>query len=116
MPNPAPRARVGIIGQSFTVPSPRVGRLDAYPEAGHMRTSAMAEGAIDGEAESYEVAGPYATRFVFSRFDAPRLGPPLAAPPAQGTLTAAEAPVALAARAEDQTEEQEALPSSVDLQ
>ena len=40
--------------------SPRVGRLDAYPEAGHMRTSAMAEGAIDGEAESYEVAGPYA--------------------------------------------------------
>lgn len=60
MPDPAPRARVGIIGQSFTVPSPRVGRLDAYPEAGHMRTSAMAEGAIDGEAESYEVAGPYA--------------------------------------------------------
>ena len=29
----------------------------------------MAEGAIDGAAEMYEMAGPHATDFVFSRFD-----------------------------------------------
>ena len=59
----------GIIGQSFSTPEPRVGRLDEYPEAGRFRTSAMAEGAIDGEAWMYEVPGAYATHFAFSRFD-----------------------------------------------
>ena len=38
-------------------------------ESGHFITSAMAEGAIDGEVASYELGGPHETRFVFSRFD-----------------------------------------------
>lgn len=61
----------GIIGQSFSTPPehPRAGKLDMYPREGAFTTSAMAEGAIDGEAEAYEVGGPHETRFIFSRFD-----------------------------------------------
>jgi len=61
----------GLIGQSFTNPPeyPREGKVDMYPREGHFTTSAMAEGAIDGAAEMYEMAGPHATDFVFSRFD-----------------------------------------------
>jgi len=59
----------GLFGQSFSSPLPRVGKVDVYPTSGHFRTSAMAEGAIDGEAASYEVASPYATAFHFTRFD-----------------------------------------------
>ena len=60
----------GLLGQAFSTPElARVGKLDVYPEGGHFITSAMAEGAIDGEVASYEVGGPHETRFVFSRFD-----------------------------------------------
>ena len=59
----------GIIGQSFASAEPRQGRVDEYPDSGTFRTSAMAEGAIEGEAAMYEVAAPHATKFAFSRFD-----------------------------------------------
>ena len=62
----------GIIGQSFSSTAPRFGKVDEYPEEGHFRTTAMAEGAIEGEAAMYEVASPHATEFTFSRFHAPK--------------------------------------------
>ena len=43
--------------------------VDEYPTEGHVTTSAMAEGAIEGRASMYEVASAHATAFVFSRFD-----------------------------------------------
>ena len=62
----------GLVGQSFaTVGLLRNGRKDVYPASGHIRTEAMAEGAIDGEANLYEVTAAFDTRFAFSRFDAP---------------------------------------------
>ena len=60
----------GLIGQSFTSGLPHYGKVDAYPEAGRFTTRAMAEGAIEGEAASYEVSSPHETHFTFSRFDA----------------------------------------------
>ena len=59
----------GIIGQSFAHREPRNGSVDHYPDAGDFTTSAMAEGAIEGEASAYEVATAHATHFAFSRFD-----------------------------------------------
>ena len=61
----------GIIGQAFASAEPRQGRVDEYPASGTFRTSAMAEGAIEGEAAMYEVADPHATKFAFSRFGKP---------------------------------------------
>ena len=58
----------GIIGQSFSTNGPRHGKRDVYPSSGRIATSAMAEGAIEGDAAMYEVARPYATEFAFSRF------------------------------------------------
>ena len=58
----------GIIGQSFSTNGPRHGKQDVYPSSGRIATSAMAEGAIEGDAAMYEVARPYATEFAFSRF------------------------------------------------
>ena len=66
----------GIFGQSFSSPMPRYGRKDVYPWEGHFTTSAMAEGAIEGEAAMYEVRSPFDTRFKFSRFDAMALKVP----------------------------------------
>jgi len=59
----------GIIGQSFASAAPRHGLLDDYPDAGSFTTSAMAEGAIEGEAALYEMPFPYSTHFAFSRFE-----------------------------------------------
>ena len=77
------------------------------PEPAHA-DERMAEGAIDGEAESYEVAGPYANALRLlslrrTEAGAAPGGAPGARTKVQGTLTATEAPVALAARAEDQS-------------
>jgi len=36
----------------------------------HHTVTLQAEGAIEGSAAMYEVASPYETRFLFSRFDA----------------------------------------------
>jgi len=66
----------GLFGQSFTSPLPRHGRVDLYPVEGRFRTSAMAEGGIEGDASMYEVEGPHATHFHFSRFDAAPLEAP----------------------------------------
>ena len=69
----------GIFGQSFSSPLPRQGNVDIYPEAGRFTTTAMAEGALDGDASMYEVPSPYATDFKFSRFDAEPLATPVPA-------------------------------------
>mmetsp|Transcript_35125 Transcript_35125/g.113276 ORF Transcript_35125/g.113276 Transcript_35125/m.113276 type:complete len:549 (-) Transcript_35125:155-1801(-) len=67
----------GIVGQSFSATTPREGKRDAYPgsNAGRFKTSAMAEGAIEGNAAMYEVTTPYETRFAFSRFDEEEVHP-----------------------------------------
>ena len=53
----------GLIGQSYDGTGvPRIGRSDAYPEAGNFTMSAMAEGAIEGRPEDYVLPGAYATR------------------------------------------------------
>ena len=64
----APLIAHGLIGQSFADSSPRVGRLDVYPEAGTFTTSAQAEGAIEGTGDMYEVPSPFETDGAFSRF------------------------------------------------
>ena len=58
----------GLVGQSFAWRSARDGKRDSYPSEGRFRTSAMGEGAIEGDATMYELAGPLATEFPFSRF------------------------------------------------
>jgi len=58
----------GLVGQSFAWRSARDGKRDLYPSEGRFRTSAMGEGAIEGDATMYELAGPLATEFPFSRF------------------------------------------------
>ncbi|EOD15411.1 hypothetical protein EMIHUDRAFT_211614 [Emiliania huxleyi CCMP1516] len=65
----------GIIGQSFSSNEPRHGHVDSYPQDGEFITSAMAEGAIEGNATMYEMASPYATEFAFSRFSGVSDGP-----------------------------------------
>ena len=72
----APHEPHGLLGQGFRAgTTPLHGREDVYPSAGEMTTSAMAEGAIDGVAADYVVAGAHAVDFRYSRFrDAPRSG------------------------------------------
>ena len=60
----------GIVGQSFSSSTARHGLRDFYPLSGRVRTRAQAEGAIEGDASMYEVVGPFATEFRFSRFTA----------------------------------------------
>lgn len=60
----------GIIGQSYDGDGlPRRGAKDEYPTSGKFRTKAMAEGAIEGIAQDYEMPYSYATQFKFSRFE-----------------------------------------------
>lgn len=62
----------GILGQSFDGDdAPRRGRLDVYPprtSSDTFRTTAMAEGAIEGVAEDYVLPHTRATEFAYSRF------------------------------------------------
>lgn len=51
-----------------------------------MRTSAMAEGGIEGDAAVYEVPSAFATAFAFSRFDPAPEGPPIADDGLEGML------------------------------
>jgi hypothetical protein len=64
----------GLVGQSFDGSKvPRYGRVDQYPSLevpADFTTAAMAEGAIEGVADDYEVSHKYATAFKFSRFAA----------------------------------------------
>ena len=66
----------GIIGQSFDgTHIPRIGRTDYYPDRskpGFVRTTAMAEGVIEGDASQYIVNSSFGTQFAYSRFDAKR--------------------------------------------
>lgn len=60
----------GIIGQSFDYDNIRVdGRTDNYKTGSVIRTSAMAEGAIEGNATDYAVGGGFDTNFAYSRFN-----------------------------------------------
>lgn len=71
-PRLRPTAVHGIVGQSFGDVHPRQGRLDEYPPLdteGVFTTSAMAEGAIDGEAREYEMSDVYGVSFKYSLFD-----------------------------------------------
>jgi len=60
-PAPPPR-RISLPLSSLTA------KVDVYPESGRFTTVAMAEGAIDGTAEMYEMSSPFATDFAYSRF------------------------------------------------
>lgn len=78
----------GIIGQAWDGDDlPISGKLDDYPKPAlnpdmsaptgiHFTTSAMAEGAIEGEANDYRIATPFETHFRFSRFHAAPGSPP----------------------------------------
>jgi hypothetical protein len=64
----------GLIGQSFDGDArPRLGKQDDYSTK-VVWTTAQAEGAIEGEAQDYRVASPFATEFRYSRFDPPVSG------------------------------------------
>ena len=66
----------GLIGQSFDGDQLKAdGKKDDYSRNGSVTTEAMAEGAIEGTARDYAVAGPFETRFRYSRFDKTRCGP-----------------------------------------
>jgi hypothetical protein len=66
MPAVAPH---GLIGQSFDGSKLTVhGKQDNYGRGRLFKTSAQAEGAIEGTYLDYIVAGPFATSFKFSRF------------------------------------------------
>ena len=58
----------GLVGQSFSAPGPHNGKRDIYPTEGRFRTSAMAEGAIEGSAEMYRLPSGDTVEFDFSRF------------------------------------------------
>jgi len=60
----------GLIGQSYDGDGVAIdGAVDDYTGK-EITTKAMAEGAIEGEAAEYKMAGPFATDFKYSRFDA----------------------------------------------
>ena len=63
-------------------------QVDWYPEEGSFTTSAMAEGAIEGDAAMYEVPSPFSTAFTFSRF---HTEPRVDLPAVQLATSAAEA-------------------------
>ena len=60
----------GLIGQTYDGDGVGViGKTDDYKTRNNtVTTSAMGEGAIEGEASDYEMASKYATDFKFSRF------------------------------------------------
>ena len=55
------------------------------------KTSAMAEGAIDGVGSDYEVASPFETRFKYSAFDHSKASPRNLADKSVGKLNTASA-------------------------
>ncbi|EOD39303.1 hypothetical protein EMIHUDRAFT_122056 [Emiliania huxleyi CCMP1516] len=65
----------------MVAPGQTHGKRDIYPTEGRFRTSAMAEGAIEGSAEQYELPFGNTVNFAFSRFYSRR--------PADGLLLAA---------------------------
>ena len=64
----------GIVGQSYDGDSTAIsGRKDNYKQAGsNMTTTAMAEGAIEGDGMQYALANMFSTEFKYSRFDRSR--------------------------------------------
>jgi hypothetical protein len=58
----------GILGQAY-MQEKRNGKVDTYPDSGEFTTSAMGEGAIDGNAKDYKVSSSYSTEFEYSLFD-----------------------------------------------
>ena len=82
----------GIVGQSYSSAAPRSGKKDAYPRAGHIVTSAFAEGAIEGSAALYEVPSPHATQYTFSRFDGAEAAAPMDELSAGGDASSSDGP------------------------
>tara|TARA_B100001989_G_C24535769_1_gene464284 strand:+ start:286 stop:1677 length:1392 start_codon:yes stop_codon:yes gene_type:complete len=72
-----PRTNVshGILGQSFNKEIKVLhGKLDKYPQKGTFKTSAQAEGAIQGNHHMYVVSSPYDNNFKFSKYyDSPSM-------------------------------------------
>lgn len=59
----------GIIGQGWDGDGKAInGEQDVFPTSGEFTTYAQAKGAIEGIADDYMLAGPFATAFKFSRF------------------------------------------------
>ena len=59
----------GILGQSYDDDHVAVsGKQDNYKDVVEVTTTAMAEGAIEGSADNYVLAGPFDTIFKYSRF------------------------------------------------
>lgn len=59
----------GILGQAYDGDGLAVnGRQDTYPASGEFTTAAMAEGAIEGTADDYEMASPFEHDFRYARF------------------------------------------------
>ena len=58
----------GILGQSFNRKKGLHGRLDKYSQKGTFKTSAQAEGAIQGNHHMYVVSSPYDNNFQFSKY------------------------------------------------
>ena len=66
----------GLIGQSFDGDNIAVfGKQDNYPKNGYFKTSAMAEGAIEGVPNDYKMSNIYSITFKFSRFNAVNSSP-----------------------------------------
>ena len=67
----------GILGQAYDGDGLAVmGKLDVYPkDESTFTTSAMAEGALEGVADDYEMPSKFETVFKFSRFDRVTAGP-----------------------------------------
>ena len=67
----------GLIGQSYDGDNVAVhGKMDDYSARSEVRTSAMAEGAIEGVAADYEVGPPHYADFAYSRFGKKQRTPP----------------------------------------
>ncbi len=59
----------GILGQGFQVGRlARNGSVDTYPDSGYFRTTAMAEGALDGSTADYRLRAPFDHSFKFNMF------------------------------------------------
>ena len=59
----------GILGQSFnTRKNIKNGLVDVYPNTGHFRTYAQAEGSIEGNYKEYAMSKPFSTDFRYSVF------------------------------------------------
>ena len=66
----------GIVGQAWDGDGMAIDdEEDAYPRRGEFTTYAMGKGAIEREPDDYKVGTPFATNFMYSRFDSTKAAP-----------------------------------------